>query len=147
MNILNPIDIKKLNLNSFEFVNASHNVELNWRSWENNMEFKFNNILLPDSNINELLSHGYVRYRIQPKTNLVAGNFINNNAGIYFDFNDPVLTNTAVTNIVLPTGLQTLSDKYDYAIYPNPTTGATFIEVNTTQSTQAQVTLLTMQGN
>nr|MBP9082667.1 hypothetical protein [Bacteroidia bacterium] len=101
VNILNPIDIKKLNLNSFEFVNASHNVELNWRSWENNMEFKFNNILLPDSNINELLSHGYVRYRIQPKTNLVAGNFINNNAGIYFDFNDPVLTNTAVTNIVL----------------------------------------------
>ncbi|MBK8875004.1 MAG: T9SS type A sorting domain-containing protein [Bacteroidetes bacterium] len=87
-----------------------------------------------------------VRYRIQPKTNLVAGNLINNNVCIYFDFNDPVLTNTAVTNIVLPTGLQTLSDKYDYAIYPNPTTGATFIEVNTTQSTQAQVTLLTMQG-
>ncbi|MBK8876590.1 MAG: T9SS type A sorting domain-containing protein [Bacteroidetes bacterium] len=146
VNILNPIDIKKLNLNSFEFVNASHNVELNWRSWENNMEFKFNNILLPDSNINELLSHGYVRYRIQPKTNLVAGNFINNNAGIYFDFNDPVLTNTAVTNIVLPTGLQTLSDKYDYAIYPNPTTGATFIEVSAIQSAQAEVTLLTMQG-
>lgn len=146
VNILNPIDIKKLDLSSFEFVNASHNVELNWRSWENNMEFKFNNILLPDSNINELLSHGYVRYRIQPKTNLVAGNFINNNAAIYFDFNDPVLTNTAVTNIVLPTGLQTLSDKYDYSIYPNPTSGATFIDVNTTQSTQAQVTLLTMQG-
>ncbi|MBK8413277.1 MAG: T9SS type A sorting domain-containing protein [Bacteroidetes bacterium] len=146
VNILNPIDIKKLNLNSFEFVNASHNVELNWRSWENNMEFKFNNILLPDSNINELLSHGYVRYRIQPKTNLVAGNFINNNAGIYFDFNDPVLTNTAVTNIVLPTGLQTLSDKYDYAIYPNPTSGTTFIEVSAIQSAQAEVTLLTMQG-
>ncbi|MBL7916578.1 MAG: T9SS type A sorting domain-containing protein [Bacteroidia bacterium] len=146
VNILNPIDVKKFNLNSFEFVNASHNVELNWRSWENNMEFKFNNILLPDSNINELLSHGYVRYRIQPKTNLVAGNFINNNAGIYFDFNDPVLTNTAVTNIVLPTGLQTLSDKYDYAIYPNPTSGATFIDVSASQSAQAEVTLLTMQG-
>jgi hypothetical protein len=33
------------------------------------MEFKFENILLPDSNTNEPLSHGFVRYRIQPKTN------------------------------------------------------------------------------
>ncbi|MBK8876592.1 MAG: T9SS type A sorting domain-containing protein [Bacteroidetes bacterium] len=110
------------------------------------MEFKFNNILLPDSNINEPLSHGYVRYRIQPRTNLVAGTNITNNAAIYFDFNAPILTNTAITKIVLTTGLQAFSDKYDYAIYPNPTTGITFIEVSAIQAAQAEVTLLTMQG-
>ncbi|MBK9424782.1 MAG: T9SS type A sorting domain-containing protein [Bacteroidetes bacterium] len=144
--ILNPIDTLKLNLSSFEFLNASHNVELKWLPWERNMEFKFNNILLPDSNINEPLSHGYVRYRIQPKTSLVAGDSVTNNAAIYFDFNAPILTNTAITKIVLTTGLQPFSDKYDYAIYPNPTTGTTFIEVSAIQAAQAEVTLLTMQG-
>lgn len=57
-----------------------------------------------------------------------------------------MLTNTAVTNIVLSTGLQAFSDKYDYSIYPNPTAETTFLEVSATQSTQAEVTLLTMQG-
>jgi hypothetical protein len=144
--ILNLIDTLKLNLSSFEFVNASHNVELKWLPWERNMEFKFNNILLPDSNINEPLSHGFVRYRIQPKTSLVAGDSVTNNAAIYFDFNAPVLTNTAVTKIVLPTGLQALETKYDYIIYPNPTTGQVLLEVNATHLTNAQVSLHTIQG-
>ncbi|MBL7916577.1 MAG: T9SS type A sorting domain-containing protein [Bacteroidia bacterium] len=144
--ILNPIDTLKLNLSSFEFVNASHNVELKWLPWERNMEFKFNNILLPDSNINEPLSHGFVRYRIQPKTSLVAGDSIANNAAIYFDFNAPVLTNTAVSKIVLPTGLQELETKYDYIVYPNPTTGHVLLEVNATHLTNAQVSLHTIQG-
>jgi hypothetical protein len=64
------------------------------------MEFKFENILLVDSNTNEPLSHGFVRYRIQPKTNLSAGDSITNFAAIYFDFNEPVITNTAKTIIV-----------------------------------------------
>jgi hypothetical protein len=70
------------------------------------MEFKFENILLVDSNTNEPLSHGFVRYRIQPKTNLKsAGDSITNFAAIYFDFNEPVITNTAKTIIILPTGI------------------------------------------
>jgi hypothetical protein len=69
------------------------------------MEFKFENILLVDSNTNEPLSHGFVRYRIQPKTNFSAGDSITNFAAIYFDFNEPVITNTAKTIIILPTGI------------------------------------------
>ncbi|MBK9046196.1 MAG: T9SS type A sorting domain-containing protein [Bacteroidetes bacterium] len=144
--ILNPIDTLKLSLSSFEFLNASHNVELKWLPWERNMEFKFNNILLPDSNINEPLSHGYVRYRIQPKTSLVAGDSVTNNAAIYFDFNAPILTNTAITKIVLTTGLQPLETKYDYIVYPNPTTGQVLLEVNSTYPANAQVSLHTIQG-
>jgi hypothetical protein len=103
--ILNPIDTNKLNLSTIEFVNASHPVNLNWINYQRNMEFKFENILIPDSNTNEPLSHGFVRYRIQPKTNLSAGDSITNFAAIYFDFNEPVITNTAKTIIILPTGI------------------------------------------
>ncbi|MBL0050885.1 MAG: hypothetical protein IPP29_04835 [Bacteroidetes bacterium] len=31
------------------------------------VNFKFENIYLPDSNVNELLSHGWIKYYIKPK--------------------------------------------------------------------------------
>ena len=119
--ILNPIDTNKLDISSIEFVNASHPVNLNWINYQRNMEFKFENILLPDSTTNEPLSHGFVHYRIQPKTTLNAGDTIPNFAAIYFDFNEPVITNTAKTIIVLPTGLSNPSPAPGkLLVFPNP---------------------------
>jgi hypothetical protein len=120
--ILNPIDTFKLNISTIEFVNASHPVNLNWINYQRNMEFKFENILLVDSNTNEPLSHVFVHYRIQPKTNLSAGDTIPNFAAIYFDFNEPVITNTAKTIIVLPTGLTSATPtRGKLHVFPNPT--------------------------
>ncbi|MBK9320620.1 MAG: hypothetical protein IPM91_18720 [Bacteroidetes bacterium] len=79
-------------------------------------------VLLVDSNTNEPLSHGFVRYRIQPKTNLSAGDSITNFAAIYFDFNEPVITNTAKTIIILPTGIaSTTPARSKLHVFPNPT--------------------------
>lgn len=58
------------------------------------LHFVFENILLPDSNVNEAASHGFVKYRIAQKRDLAVGSVIENKAAIYFDFNDPVVTNT-----------------------------------------------------
>ncbi len=57
------------------------------------LEFMFKNILLPDSFINEPGSHGYLNFSISQKANLPLGSIIENSAGIYFDFNAPVITN------------------------------------------------------
>jgi hypothetical protein len=43
------------------------------------------------------LSHGYITYRIKALPTLTVGDTIKNNAFIYFDFNEPVQTNTQVT--------------------------------------------------
>jgi hypothetical protein len=128
--ISNPIDTTKLQLSSIEFVSSSHPVNLKWIDYRQNMEFTFADILLPDSNTNELLSHGFVRYRIQPKTNLVAGNIITNNAGIYFDFNEPVLTNTAVTSIVLLSSIAASGIQTPISVYPNPASSSITIAVD-----------------
>ncbi len=131
--VLNPIDTFKLQLNTLEFVASSHPVNMSWIPWERNMEFKFDNILLPDSNVNEPASHGFVRYRVKPKTTLVAGDEILNTAFIYFDFNAPVQTNTAVTEIVQFTGLGELaggSGSGQLAIYPNPAKETVTIETS-----------------
>lgn len=58
------------------------------------VEWTFNNIMLPDSNVNEAASHGFVKFEIDQMPNLPLGTVIENNAGIYFDFNAPIITNT-----------------------------------------------------
>ena len=58
------------------------------------LKFTFDNILLPDSTTNEPASHGFVKYRISQKENVPLGSVINNSAAIYFDFNEPIITNT-----------------------------------------------------
>jgi hypothetical protein len=83
------------------------------------MQFHPNSILLPDSNTNEPLSHGFVDSRILPKGTLAAGDTIKNNAYVYFDCNNPVATNTAITEIVLPTFISPAGDPIEFSLSPN----------------------------
>ena len=127
--VLNPIDTTRLQVSTLEIVSASHPASISWIPWERNMHFQLDNILLPDSNINEPLSHGFIRYKIKPKTNLLVGDSIKNMAAIYFDFNIPVFTNSAKTDIILFTGnneIQNLSEKF--IVYPNPSSSQIFIQ-------------------
>ncbi|MEM6264347.1 MAG: T9SS type A sorting domain-containing protein [Bacteroidota bacterium] len=58
------------------------------------VNWRFDNILLPDSNTNEPESHGFVTFTIDLVDNLPLGTEINNTAAIYFDYNLPIITNT-----------------------------------------------------
>lgn len=80
-------------ISTFQMGVASHHFD--WKIIDQGiLKVTFNNIMLPDSNINELESHGFFKYKIQPKSTVPLGTVIENRAGIYFDFNEPVLTNT-----------------------------------------------------
>jgi hypothetical protein len=57
------------------------------------LEWTFNNILLPDSTTNEAGSHGFITFTVEQNSDLANGTELNNNAGIYFDYNDPIITN------------------------------------------------------
>lgn len=128
VNILNPIDTNLLDLQTFEYISASHPVSIEWVNWEMNMKFKLENILLPDSNTNEVASHGFVHYRIKPKNTLIAGNIIHNFAAIYFDYNIPVITNTVATVIVFPTGIVNKPPTLSYLhLYPNPANSVLYV--------------------
>src|SRR5690606_17103611 len=56
--------------------------------------FYFDNIFLPDSFTNEAASHGYVSFFIKQRPQLPHGTVIDNSAAIYFDYNEPIITNT-----------------------------------------------------
>ncbi len=66
------------------------------------LHFVFQPIALPDSNVNEPASHGYLQFRIAQLPDLADGTQIENQAAIYFDQNDPVYTNTAYHTIGYP---------------------------------------------
>ena len=83
----------------------------------------FPNIMLPDSNVNEAASHGFVQFTIDQKRDNKPGTRIQNSADIYFDFNAPIRTNTVfhtvekdflLTATHRPAGLPVLN------IWPNP---------------------------
>ncbi len=69
------------------------------------LKFTFANILLPDSNTNEPLSHGLVSFRIKPIQPVYMGQTITNVADIYFDFNPPVRTPPATVVVTNLTGI------------------------------------------
>jgi uncharacterized repeat protein (TIGR01451 family) len=86
-----------LDAGTLELAASSHNCKATVDS--NVVYFEFLNILLPDSNVNEPLSHGFVSFRIKPAPTVTVNTVISNKAAIYFDYNAPVITNTANTLI------------------------------------------------
>ncbi|MCB9355527.1 MAG: hypothetical protein H6575_13245 [Lewinellaceae bacterium] len=77
---------------------ASH--PFTWSLEENGiLVFHFDNILLPDSNVNEAASHGFVQFGVSQQPDVALGAAIENTAAIYFDFNAPVITNTTLHTV------------------------------------------------
>ena len=86
----------RLDWSSLKMVGSSHPYSLSVTG-ANKLEWAFSNINLPDSNINEPLSHGFVSFKIKLKKEAVLLDTIVNHASIYFDFNLPVVTNEVRT--------------------------------------------------
>jgi uncharacterized repeat protein (TIGR01451 family) len=90
---------ENLNLSSFQLVANSHPVYTTVDPATREVEFYFQNIMLPDSVSNEPESHGFVSFTIRPEAGLPLLTELNNTAGIYFDNNPPIITNTTWSTI------------------------------------------------
>ena len=108
------------------------------------LRWTFPNILLPDSNVNEAASHGFVSFRIRPHEPLAPGTVISNTANIFFDFNDPVITEPSVLVAEFSTGLNAEFNSEDLNVFPNPTNGS--VRVNYDNGGMRSLALLAMDG-
>jgi uncharacterized repeat protein (TIGR01451 family) len=114
----------KMDISSIEFGASSHKYEAEIYG-KGILKFTFNNINLVDSFKNEPKSHGFIQYRIKQKKDLIFGTKIYNSAGIYFDFNDPVLTNQTLhtvgaREIISAVVERTIEPNFAVKISPNP---------------------------
>jgi uncharacterized repeat protein (TIGR01451 family) len=107
-------------LSSFEFLSSSHTVQVSLN--KNLLKFTFEDINLLCSSINEPESHGFVKFRIRPKSSLSLPRVISNSAQIYFDFNPYIETNvvfnTIVANLTNITSIPIETNSPE--LYPNP---------------------------
>jgi len=87
-----------LDWTSLEIISNSHPMQVSITPY-GRADFKFENIWLPDSGANELASHGFVKFKIKQKQDLLPGMQIINGANIYFDFNPAIVTNTVINTI------------------------------------------------
>jgi len=112
----------------------------------NILEILFENILLPDSFVNEPASNGFFIFDIELKPDLVPGTVIENTAGIYFDFNAPIITNTTINTIREPVGVSNVLKPFEFNLRPNPTSDQTFLEFELEDPDQLTIGLYDLVG-
>ena len=102
-----------LDINSLKIVAKSHPQLAIEVLPGNVINFRFDDINLPDSNQDESGSHGFFVFDISPKPGLAEFTVIENKVGIYFDFNAPVITNTVKNTYInkMPSLLVTQTGK------------------------------------
>ena len=136
-----------LDLGSFEVIAMSHQpLEVNFDGQI--MTLRFNQIMLPDSSTNQVGSNGFVKFRLRHPASLPFLTEINNFVDIYFDFNDPIRTNTATT-IHLDSSLSQIvvvEQKDDLVIFPNPTSADLTIKLAKSMNETKQVILTDLSG-
>ncbi|MBL7775389.1 MAG: T9SS type A sorting domain-containing protein, partial [Saprospiraceae bacterium] len=101
---------------------------------DRNIKFTFENILLPDSNVNQAGSQGFVSFRVSQKADLPEQTTIQNTAGIFFDFNEPVYTNTTLhrvgKNFVTVSSWQAFRDQVELRVLPNPVAETAILQLS-----------------
>jgi type IX secretion system substrate protein len=111
------IDTAKFDVSSLVPLDGSHPYTTRISN-TNKVEFIFENIQLPFDDAN---NDGYVAFKIKTKPTLVVGNTFSNTANIYFDYNAPIITNTATTAIQV-LGTDDFDFNNHFTLYPNPAT-------------------------
>ncbi len=116
---------ESLDISTFHMTNTSH--ESYFELSGHDLTIHYPEIMLADSSFSEPDSKGYFQFRIKPSSPIVVGAPVNNSASIFFDFNDPIITNTAVTQAILPDGVSEF-ESANIKLYPNPSDGIITIE-------------------
>lgn len=115
--IRDEIDID-LDLFSLQVLGASHAYAPSFGEGRE-LIFTFEDILLPDSTTDLLGSQGFIRFRLKPNDDVLVGDELENTAGIYFDFNPPIITNTVTHIVDFSTGIGA-AEQDRLRLAPNP---------------------------
>ena len=108
------IDATKFDISTLQMISSSHSCYT--RINGNKVEFIFENINLP---FDDATNDGYVVFKIKALPTLTINSTISNTAEIYFDYNFPIVTNTATSTYKV-----LANPDFDFAnefgLYPNP---------------------------
>lgn len=134
---------------SFRLIAASHDITSLELRPGGLLEIEFDQIFLPDSTNNEPESHGFVSFAIQRNKQYNFSKAVENTAAIYFDFNEPIFTNTVSFTVpetpVATSDLSTIETD-DFLVYPNPANKQFFIDASALKIGKATLRLQSTSG-
>ena len=143
--VIDSLDAAKFNLSTLQVIASSHNV-----TWQASADYiftaRFTGIQLPPRAADSLGSRGFLRFRVQPKTTLVAGDTIFNRAYVIFDPGFVATTNTVYTVVPRPAGLPATPAAATWSAYPNPTTGLLTVTADLPTAGPVRLELLDLLG-
>lgn len=125
----------KLQSATLETIAASHSFSMERKN--NTVTWQFDNINLPDSTSNQTGSHGFILFRVKPVTTMQIGDSVLNKASIYFDYNEPVMTEESVVHIKnnsinIITGIGNINTgNATIKVFPNPLSNSTLHIIST----------------
>jgi Leucine-rich repeat (LRR) protein len=108
------IDTTKFDISSLQITNSSHTSYT--KITGKKVEFIFENINLP---FDDATNDGYVVFKIKSLPTLTVNTTVSNSAAIYFDYNFPIITNTATSTYQLLDANGFVFEN-EFALYPNP---------------------------
>lgn len=130
-------------------MSSSHNYEFAPKAWLQNGKYRykyawiFRDVLLPDKNTNNELSQGFIDFKINLRDKLELGTSIKNKAYIYFDFQEPVITNDAINLVsnftntgIIKAGKMTIS--------PNP--AHNYLNIVNAESSEINISIKNILG-
>jgi len=121
------VDVKSLHM---VMASAPMNMAILNQDGHNIVKFDFPNINLLDSS-NHGLCNGAVVFTVKSLNGLPVGTTIFNHAGIFFDYNPVVMTDTVENIIGIPSGVNNLSQISKVTLFPNPATDELIIKCET----------------
>jgi len=134
-----------LDMSTFQEINYSHN---NTALLSGNvLTVNFPNINLSDSATNAAASMGFVQYRVKPKANVLIDTKIYNRAYIYFDYNEPIVTNNVVSTYLdfIPTSENEMIKEKEFHVFPNPSSD--FINIDyEVEKAEVQIEIIDITG-
>lgn len=108
------IDTSMFDVSTLQVINSSHTCYA--KITGNKVEFIFENINLPFA---DATNDGYVVFKIKSLPTLMVNSTVSNSASIYFDYNFPIITNTATSTYQLLNASSFVFEN-EFALYPNP---------------------------
>mgnify|MGYP000167319571 CR=1 FL=1 len=122
-----------LDWNSITLIAASHDYQLEIND-AGLLTVLFPDINLPDSTCCWAASQGFITFAVDPLADLSIGTQIENTAGIFFDFNSPIITNTTVHRLTAPNNIVEVGGEAPrILLFPNPTQGLLTIRIDSAE--------------
>ena len=123
----------EMDLSTLRVGPASHDYQ--WEIRDGNvLKCTFNSIYLPDSTTNFDASNGFLKYTIKQQPDLPEGTVIKNDVGIYFDYNEVVMTNetfhTIGSEFIALSEQTPIIEAARIEVYPNPFDDFTIFKMN-----------------